>query len=110
MSESVPLHMFDILSIFHKPCIHWREQIGAVKITTHSFNKVCDSSTFADVKGNYSGNANAWQEYIGATTLETCMIHSPSLWVKVKFPIFNAHSLTLFIYHSYLNVIPDELN
>lgn len=71
MSESVPLHMFDILSIFYKPCIHLREQIGAVKITTRHFNKVCDSSTFAHVKGNYSGNANAWQEYIGTTALQT---------------------------------------
>lgn len=57
-SESVPLHMFDILSIVHQPCIHWREQIGTVKITTHSFNKVCDASTLAAVKSSGSGNAN----------------------------------------------------
>lgn len=44
--------MLDVICIFYTLCIHLREQIWAVKITTCHFSKVCDRLTFADVKGN----------------------------------------------------------
>lgn len=62
--------------------------MGAVKISTRLFDKVCNSTAFADVKGNDGGNANAQKEHSGAATLEN-WIHI----LTVKFPYFQ---LTFF--------------
>ena len=83
--------MFDLLGMFSELCLRLREQIGAVKITTHRFSKVCDCSTTADVKGNDGGDANAQWECDGAATLET-WIHSQSVKGSSQVPLLSTHS------------------
>lgn len=87
-----------------------RTNWGAVKITKCHFTKFVIAPLLLIVKGNGGGNANAHWEHDGASTLET-WIHTLSHYgFNSSSPVFNPHCLTLFTHHSYLNVIPNELN
>lgn len=109
MSESVPLPMFNTLCIFCKLSIHLREQIGAVKITTCHFSKVCDRSTFANVDGQFS-NANVQQAHGGAAIVENLETCTQLFEVQVKFSYFHPTLSDPVYKPQYLNAIPNELN
>ena len=68
-----------------------RTNWAAVKITTRRFSKVCDGSTFADVKGNYGGGANARQEHDGAATPETWIHTLTVIMGSSQVPLFSTH-------------------
>lgn len=92
--------MFNTLRILH--CLYTSEnKLGAVRMTTCHFSKVCDRSTFA----NLGGNANVQQAHGGAAILENL-----DIWTQVKFSYFYLTLSTLFTNDSNLNAIPNELS
>lgn len=68
-----------------------RTNSGRVKIATRCFHKVYHSSTFADVKGNYDGDANAQGEHDGAATLETWIQMLTVIMGSSQVPLFSTH-------------------